>query len=111
PLDPALAAAPVETALAGEAPVMGTEPLKAQVSARPPWEQPEAEEPEDNGRAGAADWQPWETNAVPARPAPSARPPWEDATPDGGNGGARRAEDPAIYVPAGPAGTLTAAFA
>src|SRR5262249_25334359 len=61
-------------------------------------------------RADAADWQPWETNAAPTRPSPSARPPWEDATPDG-NGSAKRAEDPAIYVPAGPAGTLTAAFA
>src|SRR5205807_5713159 len=58
----------------------------------------------------AADWQPWETNAAPTRPSPSARPPWEDATPDG-NGDTQRATDPAIYVPAGPAGTLTAAFA
>jgi GTP-binding protein EngB required for normal cell division len=107
PLDPALAAAPVETAAAGEAPA---EPSAAQVSARPPWEQPEAEEPDDNDRAGAADWQPWQTSAAPTRPAPSARPPWEDATPDG-NGSSQRAEDPAIYVPAGPAGTLTAAFA
>src|SRR5690348_7800749 len=112
PLGPrgsALAAAPAETAIAGEAPVMGTEPAKAQVPARPPWEQPEPEEHEDDP-AGAADWQPWETNAAPTRPSPSARPPWEDATPDG-NGGTKRAEDPAIYVPAGPAGTLTAAFA
>src|SRR5690348_16201842 len=99
PHDPALAAAPVETATAGE----------AQAPARPPWEQPEPEEHEDDP-AAAADWQPWETNAAPTRPSPSARPPWEDATPDG-NGGPQRAEDPAIYVPAGPAGTLTAAFA
>src|SRR5262249_58484373 len=62
------------------------------------------------GRADAADWQPWETNAASTRPSPSARPPWEDATPDG-TGSTQRAEDPAIYVPAGPAGTLTAAFA
>jgi GTP-binding protein EngB required for normal cell division len=109
-LDPALTAAPVEMVPADEAPVMGTDPAKAQVPARPPWEQPEAEEHEDNGRVGAADWQPWETNAALTRPAPSARPPWEDATPDG-NGSTQRAEDPAIYVPAGPAGTLTAAFA
>ena len=108
PLDPALAAAPVETATAGGAPAMGAEP--AQAPARPPWEQPEPEEHEDDP-AAAADWQPWETNAAPTRPSLSARPPWEDATPDGGNGGAKRAEDPAIYVPAGPAGTLTAAFA
>jgi len=106
PLDSALTAAPV----ADEALVGGTEPAKVQVPARPPWEQPEPEEPEDSDRAGAADWQPWETNAAPTRPSPSARPPWEDATPDG-NGSAKRAEDPAIYVPAGPAGTLTAAFA
>jgi len=112
-LDPGglgLAAAPVETATAGEAAAKGTEPARAQVPARPPWEQPEPEEHEDDP-ANAADWQPWETNAAPTRPSPSARPPWEDATPDGGNGGANRAEDPAIYVPAGPAGTLTAAFA
>jgi GTP-binding protein EngB required for normal cell division len=102
PRDPALGAALVGTAPA--------ELAKVQVPARPPWEQPEPEELEDSDRAGAADWQPWETNAAPTRPSPSARPPWEDATPDG-NGSAERAEDPAIYVPAGPAGTLTAAFA
>jgi GTP-binding protein EngB required for normal cell division len=110
-LGPALAAAPAETASGSEALATGTEPPKVQVPARPPWEQPEAEEHEDADRAAAADWQPWETNAAPTRPSPAARPPWEDATPDGGNGGAKRAEDPAIYVPAGPAGTLTAAFA
>ncbi|HEU5387372.1 MAG TPA: GTPase [Streptosporangiaceae bacterium] len=109
-LHSSLAAPPLETVPAGEAPVEGTEAAKAQVPARPPWEQPEPEEHEDDP-AGAAGWQPWETNAAPTRPSPSARPPWEDATPDGANGGAKRAEDPAIYVPAGPAGTLTAAFA
>jgi GTP-binding protein EngB required for normal cell division len=98
----------IETGLAGEVPA---EPLGVQVRARPPWEQSDAEELEGNGRAGAADWQPWQTTAAPTHPSPSARPPWEDATPDGGNGAAQRAEDPAIYVPAGPAGTLTAAFA
>ena len=114
PPAPALSAPPVEitraveTAPAGEAPA---EPPKVQVPARPPWEQPDAAEHEGDGRAAAADWQPWETTAAPTRPSPSARPPWEDATPDGGNGAAQRAEDPAIYVPAGPAGTLTAAFA
>src|SRR5262249_54347216 len=97
PLDLALAAAPVEMAPAAEAPVKGAEPPKAEASARPPWEQPEAEEHEDNGRADAADWQPWETNAASTRPSPSARPPWEDATPDG-TGSTQRAEDPAIYV-------------
>jgi hypothetical protein len=59
---------------------------------------------------GAADWQPWQTSAAPTRPSSSARPPWEDATPDG-NGASKHADDPAIYVPAGPVGTLTAAFA
>ena len=109
-LDSSLAAPPLETVPAGEAPVTGTEAPKAQVTARPPWEQPEPAELEDDDQAGAADWQPWETNAAPTRPSPSARPPWEDATPDG-NGSTQRTEDPAIYVPAGPAGTLTAAFA
>jgi hypothetical protein len=96
PLPPAPNAAP-----AGSAPT--------QVSTRPPWEV-DGDEHEGNGRAGAADWQPWQTTAAPTRPSPSARPPWEDAT-RGGNGTGMSAEDPAIYVPAGPAGTLTAAFA
>jgi hypothetical protein len=108
--DSSPAAAPLETAPADEAPVEGTEPPMVQVPARPPWEQPETEEHEGNGRVGAADWQPWQTNAAPSRSSPSARPPWEDATPDG-NSSTQRAEDPSIYVPAGPAGTLTAAFA
>src|SRR6266567_3477034 len=86
------------------------EPAPAQAPARPPWEQADADEHEGNGRVGAADWQPWQTTAEPPRPASSARPPWEDATQDG-NGAGKRTEDPAIYVPAGPAGTLTAAFA
>jgi GTP-binding protein EngB required for normal cell division len=103
PSEPSLSPAPVEAPPAAEA-------TQAEVPARPPWEQPDIEEHEGNGRVGAADWQPWETHAAPTRPSPSARPPWEDATPDG-NGSPQRAEDPAIYVPAGPAGTLTAAFA
>ncbi len=86
------------------------EPVSTRVSARPPWEQPDGEEHEGNGRAGAADWQPWQTSAAPTRPSSAARPPWEDATQDG-NGAGKPAEDPAIYVPAGPVGTLTAAFA
>ena len=86
------------------------ESASVQVAARPPWEQADGDEHESNGRAGAADWQPWQTTAAPTRPSPSARPPWEDATQDG-NGTGKPAEDPAIYVPAGPAGTLTAAFA
>ena len=86
------------------------ESASIQVAARPPWEQADGDEHESNGRAGAADWQPWQTTAAPTRPSPSARPPWEDATQDGNDNG-KAAEDPAIYVPAGPAGTLTAAFA
>ena len=86
------------------------ESASIQVAARPPWEQADGDEHESNGRAGAADWQPWQTTAAPTRPSPSARPPWEDATQDG-NGNGKAAEDPAIYVPAGPAGTLTAVFA
>jgi GTP-binding protein EngB required for normal cell division len=96
PLPPAPDAAP-----AGSAPT--------RVSTRPPWEV-DGDEHEGNGRAGAADWQPWQTTAAPTRPSPSARPPWEDAT-QAGNGTGMSAEDPAIYVPAGPAGALTAAFA
>jgi GTP-binding protein EngB required for normal cell division len=108
PPAPALSAAPVEvTPVVETAPA---EPSKTQVPARPPWEQSDAGEQEGNGQAVTADWQPWQTAAAPTRPSPSARPPWEDATPDD-NGSAQRAEDPAIYVPAGPAGTLTAAFA
>jgi len=86
------------------------EPAQAEASARPPWELDDGGENEGNGRVGAADWQPWQTSAAPTRPASSARPPWEDATQDG-NGASRVTEDPAIYVPAGPVGALTAAFA
>ncbi len=80
------------------------------VAARAPWEQPDGDAHEGNGRASAANWQPWQRTAAPTRPSSSARPPWEDATQDG-NGTGKSAEDPAIYVPAGPAGILTAAFA
>jgi GTP-binding protein EngB required for normal cell division len=61
-----------------------------------------------NGNAG--DWQPWQTTAVPTKPASTSRPPWEDATPDG-RGGAKSALDPVMYVPSGPAAELTSAFA
>ena len=104
--DSSPAAAPPETAPADEA---LAEPPRVQLPARPPWEQPEPEEHEGNGRVGAADWQPWQTNAAPARSSPSARPPWK--TP-------RRT---ATAAPSGPRiprstcrpapGTLTAAFA
>ena len=86
------------------------EPAPAQVPTRPPWELDDGGESESNGRVGAADWQPWQTSAAPTKPVSSARPPWEDATPNG-NGAEKVTEDPAIYVPAGPVGTLTAAFA
>jgi GTP-binding protein EngB required for normal cell division len=101
PAEPALAAVPA-TAAPGSAP--------AQASARPPWELDDGGESEGSGRVGAADWQPWQTRAAPTRSAPSSRPPWEDAT-QGGNGVSKVTEDPAIYVPAEPAGALTAAFA
>jgi hypothetical protein len=86
------------------------EPEPVEASARPPWELDDGGESESNGRVGAADWQPWQTSTALAKPASSARPPWEDATQDG-NGDAKVTEDPAIYVPAGPVGALTAAFA
>jgi GTP-binding protein EngB required for normal cell division len=86
------------------------EPAAASVPARAPWEQADGDEHEGNGQASAANWQPWQKTAAPTRPSSSARPPWEDATQDG-NGTGKPAEDLAIYVPAGPAGTLTAAFA
>ena len=92
------------------APLLQAEPPPAETSARPPWEVDDGGESESNGRVGAADWQPWQTSAAPTKPVSSARPPWEDATQDG-NGAAKVAEDPAIYVPAGPVGALTAAFA
>jgi GTP-binding protein EngB required for normal cell division len=63
--------------------------------------------PEDPVTAVSA-WQPWQTAAAPAFL--SAEPPWEDAPPDDDDA-VRDVEDPASYVPAGPAGALTAAFA
>ncbi len=104
---PPVAPVPLLSAAPDTAP---PEPVSTRVSARPPWEQPDADEHEGNGRAGGADWQPWQTSAAPTRLSSSARPPWEDATQDG-NGTGKPAEDPATYVPAGPVGTLTAAFA
>jgi GTP-binding protein EngB required for normal cell division len=66
-----------------------------------------------NGQAGdSTDWQPWQPTAAPlaeVAPATTSRPPWEDATLDGRSAGP--AIDPVTYVPSGPAGTLTAAFA
>jgi GTP-binding protein EngB required for normal cell division len=96
------------------------------MAARPPWERAEDEEHVGHGNghppypdgspeetpapATVAEWQPWQTTAAPTRPSPTARPPWEDATPDG-DGTGKPVEDPTMYIPAGPAGTLTAAFA
>ncbi len=107
-LPPAPAAAPLSAAPAAE--VAPSQSATAPASSRPPWELPDSDEHEGNGRVGAADWQPWERTAAPTRPSSSARPPWEDAIRDG-DGADQPAEDPAIYVPAAPAGTLTAAFA
>jgi GTP-binding protein EngB required for normal cell division len=91
-----------------------------EASGRPPWEP--ADEVEnagaENGQPVQSDevpppaasaWQPWQTTAAPTLPSSTARPPWEDATPDGDSD--TPTEDPARYVPVGPAGTLTAAFA
>jgi GTP-binding protein EngB required for normal cell division len=64
-----------------------------------------------NGRTdGSGDWQPWPTTAAPSKPTSTSRPPWEDATPDGRGAGVP-AFNPAVYVPSGPAATLTSAFA
>jgi GTP-binding protein EngB required for normal cell division len=60
--------------------------------------------------APVPDWQPWQTTAAPTLPPSAAQPPWADASPDTDDAG-HTAEDPTIYVPAGPAGILTAAFA
>jgi GTP-binding protein EngB required for normal cell division len=57
-----------------------------------------------------SDWQPWQKTAAPTFPSSAAEPPWEAAPPDGG-GVVHDVEDPASYVPPGPAGALTAAFA
>jgi GTP-binding protein EngB required for normal cell division len=97
-------------ATAASADATPSDPVPDPASARPPWELSDGDQYEGNGRVGAADWQPWQTTAAPTRPVSSARPPWEDATPDG-SGEDKPAENPAIYVPAGPVGTLTAAFA
>ncbi len=104
---PPTAPVPLLSAASDAAP---PKPAATPVPARAPWEQADSDEREGNGQARAANWQPWQTTAAPTRPSSSARPPWEDATQDG-NGNGKPAEDPAIYVPAGAAGTLTAAFA
>jgi GTP-binding protein EngB required for normal cell division len=130
---PRLAAAPTAdaTELASSAPGRAT-------PERPPWEQDDwvdgtddpagtaqvslppwpdgtgnatSTEGRPNGRtASASDWQPRQTTAAPTKPASTVRPPWEDATRDGRGGGAS-ALDPVMYIPSGPAATLTTAFA
>jgi GTP-binding protein EngB required for normal cell division len=104
PAEPVLAAVPAAAAY------RQPEPALASAPARPPWDLDDGEESEGSGRVGAADWQPWQTSAASTQPVSSARPPWEDATQDG-NGASKVTEDPAVYVPAEPAGALTAAFA
>ena len=64
-----------------------------------------------NGRTdGSSDWQPWHTTAAPTKPASASRPPWEDAAPDGQGAGAP-AHNLVMFIPSGPAATLTSAFA
>jgi GTP-binding protein EngB required for normal cell division len=134
------AARPSVPPVSGAAAVAGAASESA-LASRPPWERPDgdghpgngaARDPEDanaassqawqdtgadgaeNGQAsGPAEWQPWQPTAAPlaeASPVTTSRPPWEDATLDGRGAGAR-AVDPVTYVPAGPAATLTTAFA
>jgi GTP-binding protein EngB required for normal cell division len=67
-------------------------------------------DPGPEAPVSVSDWQPWQTTAAPTLPSPTAQPPWEDASPDA-DGAGDAAEDPTGYVPAGPAGLLTAAFA
>ncbi len=66
-------------------------------------------DPEAPGTA-VSDWPPWQATAGPTLPSAVDEPPWEDATP-ADDGAVNAVEDPASYVPAGPAGALTAAFA
>ncbi len=132
-LPPEPATAKPSAAAAADAPaVAGAGSVPSSPSAnRPPWEQPDGtsrdlegtlamsgpawQDGKGNGRAGgSADWQPWQPAGAPlseaTTPVTTARPPWEDATLDGQGAGAA-ALDPVRYVPAGPAGTLTTAFA
>ncbi len=91
-------------------------PARAIVAAPTP-PSPEGDPGNGNGHpdpeapvTAVSDWQPWQAAAAPALPPFAAEPPWEDATPDS-DSAVNDAEDPASYVPAGPAGALTAAFA
>ena len=89
----------------------------APVAAAAPGPSPEGDPGNGNGHldpeapvTAVDDWQPWQTTAAPTLPSSATLPPWEDATPDD-DGAVDAVEDPASYVPAGPAGALTAAFA
>jgi GTP-binding protein EngB required for normal cell division len=97
----------------------GTAGLGAAAQApSPPW--PDArsvpftgtslDDPANGRRDGSGDWQPWQTTAAPTKPASTSRPPWEDATPDGQGTGVP-VVNPVMYIPWGPAATLTSAFA
>jgi GTP-binding protein EngB required for normal cell division len=96
----------------------GADDAGAMAASGPPWPDASPRTGNDTGLDGPAnghtgvsgDWQPWQTTAAPTKPASTARPPWEDATPDG-HGEAAPAFDPVMYIPSGPAATLTAAFA
>jgi hypothetical protein len=95
------------------------EPGGTAQASRPPWSDGTGNEPgagtspdaPANGRTdSAADWQPWQTNAAPTKPASTSRPPWEDASSNRPGGGVP-ALDPVMYIPSGPAAVLTAAAA
>jgi GTP-binding protein EngB required for normal cell division len=138
PPEPAAAQPPASAFTGAGAAVAraGSGPAPSLLASRPPWERPGGEDQPDNGRprdlegalawqdagtdgpgdgrqGGSADWQPWQPASAPlpeAAPVTTSRPPWEDATLDGRSAGVP-ALDPVTYVPAGPAGTLTTAFA
>src|SRR5580658_7437966 len=87
------------------------DPEDANAASSPAWQDTGADGPANGQTSGPAAWQPWQPTAAPlaeASPVTTSRPPWEDATLDG-RGAA--AVDPVTYVPAGPAATLTTAFA
>jgi len=90
-------------------------PARAVVAAATPGPSTEDDPGHGNGHpapeaqaTAVSDWHPWQAAAAPTFP--STEPPWEDAPLDG-DAPVNDIEDPASYVPAGPAGALTAAFA
>jgi GTP-binding protein EngB required for normal cell division len=92
--------------------------MAADPAPRAPWDPAEDVDHAANGNGhpaepdapiAVAEWQPWQTTAAPTRPPSTARPPWEDAMPHG-DGTGQPPADPTVYIPAGPAGILTAAF-